>query len=366
MSLFEVSLGLFSVFYLFGLTCRKLMVKPKRLPAKVISIGNITLGGTGKTPAVIAIAEEAKKQGLHPCILTRGYKGKVKGPCFVKSASHSASPVGAGLCACPGHPQGFAPTKKGQEGDYSKHICTGLDAGDEPALMAERLKDVPIVKCADRYKGGQFAISNFKFQISNLLFILDDGFQHRALHRDVDILLIDATNPFGNEKLFPEGRLREPLSSIKRANIIVLTKADVVSNKTIPALIRKIKKYNSEAPVYTASHKPSSLVNVTGKFANLATLKNKKICAFAGIANPDYFKDTLIANGADIVKFKSFRDHHIYKQRDMDKIKTEAEGLDIITTEKDLVKLKEMQLPDNTFALRIEFSIEEDFFKHIF
>ena len=360
-------MGLLSIFYSFGLTCRKLMVKPKRLPAKVISIGNITLGGTGKSPAVIAIAEEAKKQGLHPCILTRGYKGKVKGPCFV-------IPVGAGLCACPGQSQGVAPTKKR---DYGKHICTGLDAGDEPVLMAERLKDVPIVKCADRYKGGQFALDNLSSEVrkgvlpyaptnSKLLFLLDDGFQHWALHRDVDILLIDATNPFGNERLFPEGRLREPLNSMKRANIIVLTKADSVSKKTIPALIQKIRKYNSDAPVYTASHKPSSLVNVAGKFSNLAVLKNKKIYAFAGIANPDYFKDILVANGADIVKFKSFRDHHIYKQRDMDKIKTEAEGLDIITTEKDLVKLKEMQLPDNIFALRIDFSVEEDFFKHIF
>jgi tetraacyldisaccharide 4'-kinase len=146
----------------------------------------------------------------------------------------------------------------------------------------------------------------------------------------------------------------------------VLTKTDSVSKKAIPALIQKIRKYNSDAPVYTASHKPSSLLNVAGKFSNLAALKNKKIYAFAGIANPGYFKDILVANGADIVKFKSFRDHHIYKQRDMDNIKTEAEGLDIITTEKDLVKLKEMQLPDNTFALRIDFSVEEGFYDKLF
>jgi tetraacyldisaccharide 4'-kinase len=146
----------------------------------------------------------------------------------------------------------------------------------------------------------------------------------------------------------------------------VLTKADSAGKKTISALMQKIRKYNTDAPVYTAFHKPSSLVNVAGKFSDIAALKNKKIYAFAGIANPDYFKDILVANGAGIVKFKSFRDHHIYKQRDMDKIKTEAEGLDIITTEKDLVKLKEMQLPDNTFALRIDFSIEDDFYDILF
>ena len=323
------------------------MVKPKRLPSKVISVGNLTLGGTGKTPAVIAISEEAKKRGLQPCILTRGYKGKVKGPCFVKSANNSASPA-----------------EKGQRGVT---VCTSADVGDEPVLMAERLKDVPVVKCEDRYKGGLFALDSLPVTLHpSLVFILDDGFQHWSLHRDIDILLIDATNPFGNEKLFPEGRLREPLSSIIRANIIALTKTDVVSKKTISSIIQKIKKYNSEAPVYTSSHSAAAIVNASGESMGLDTLKNKKIHAFAGIANPNYFKDILISHGAEIAQFKSFRDHYIYKQRDIDKIRSEAAGLDTITTEKDLVKLKELRLPDNIFALRIEFSIEEGFYDKIF
>jgi tetraacyldisaccharide 4'-kinase len=331
------------------------MVKPKRLPSKVISVGNLTLGGTGKTPAVIAISEEAKKRGLQPCILTRGYKGKVKGPCFVKSANNSASPGG----------------------DH-KHVCTGLDAGDEPALMAERLIDVPVIKCRDRHKGGLFALDNLKSELRkgvlpyaptadlSFVFILDDGFQHWSLHRDIDILLIDATNPFGNEKLFPEGRLREPLSSIVRANIIALTKTDVASKKTIASIIQKIKKYNTEAPVYTASHSAAAIVNASGESISLDALKDKKIHAFAGIANPNYFRDILVSNEAEIARFKSFRDHYIYKQGDIDKIKSEAAGLDIITTEKDLVKLKELQLPDNIFALRIEFSIEDAFYDKLF
>jgi tetraacyldisaccharide 4'-kinase len=342
--LFEVYLGLLSFFYLLGLTCRKLVVKPKGLPFKVISVGNITLGGTGKTPAVIAIAKEAKERGLQPCILTRGYKGKSKGPCLVVSYPHMQ-------CG-------------GQEGI---NVCTGIDAGDEPVLMASRLKDVPVIKCADRYKGGLFALNSLPVTRNpSLVFILDDGFQHRALHRDIDILLIDATNPFGNERLFPEGRLREPLTSIKRANIIALTKTDLANEETISAIKQKIKKYNPVSPVFTASHKPTTLIDPSGGSLDLDTLKDRKIYAFSGIANGEYFRDILTAGGADIVNFKSFRDHHIYKQHDMDKIKTEALGLNIITTEKDLVKIRELCLPENLFALRIEFEIDRGFYDKLF
>lgn len=354
-------MGLLSALYSSALACRSFIYanfkRPRRLPAKVVSVGNLTLGGTGKTPAVIAIAQEAKKRGLMPCILTRGYKGKSKGPCFVKLA-------GAGPCACPGQPQGVAPAKKGQ-GIDSEYICT--DAGDEPVLMAERLKDVPIVKCADRYKGGQFALNSLPVtRHPSLLFILDDGFQHWNLHRDIDILLLDASNPFGNEKLFPEGSLREPLRSMRRAHVIVLTRADTVSDKTIAELTRKIKQYNPDAPVFTASHKPASLVNASGETKNYGMLKNNKVYAFAGIANPSYFSNMLVSRGAKVVSLASFRDHHLYKQRDIDKIEAEAKDSDIITTEKDLVKLKGLRLPENLFALRIEFEIEDRFYDIIF
>ena len=321
-------------------------MKPRKLISKVISVGNITLGGTGKTPAVIAIAEEAAKRGHLPCILTRGYKGKSKGPCLITSGQGSEVRVHGkkDLCCLPPDPL----------------IC-----GDEPALMAFRLRNVPIIKCADRYKGGLFAISHIKSQTSNLLFILDDGFQHRALYRDIDILLIDATNPFGNERLFPEGRLREPLSSIKRAHVIALTKTDLMSEEIVSAITQRIKKYNDTAPVFTASHKAVALISPSGGPAGLDTLNGRKIYVFSGIANGEYFRNTLAAKGADIVRFKSFRDHYVYRQRDIDKIKMEAAGLDIITTEKDLVKIRELSLPENVFALRIEFEIDRGFYDYI-
>jgi tetraacyldisaccharide 4'-kinase len=166
--------------------------KPDKLPAKVISIGNLTLGGTGKTPAVISIAQEAKKRGFTPCVLARGYKGKAKETCFIS---------------------------KGE-----KPLLNSREAGDEAYLMAEILKGMPVVKGKNRYEAGKLALENFQ---SEILFILDDGFQHWRLHRDIDVLLIDATDPFGNEKLFPEGIMREPFSAIRRAHFIVITKADV-------------------------------------------------------------------------------------------------------------------------------------------
>lgn len=291
--------------------------KTRRLPSKVISIGNLTLGGTGKTPATIALAEEAKRRGFKPCILTRGYKG-----------------------------------------------------GDEPIVIAERLKDVPIVKGKDRYKSGIFAIDNLNSQLltlnSQLIFILDDGFQHWALYRDVDVLLINATDPFGNKRLFPEGILREPLNAIERAHIIVLTKTDAVTQEQITALSRRIRQYNSNAPLYMAFHKPVSLINPNGVVKDLDFIKGKRVYAFSGIANPAYFKTVLSSVGADVVEFKPFRDHYRYRQQDINKIIKKAEGLEIITTEKDLVKLKGLRLTENIFALSIEFSINKEFFDYAF
>jgi len=328
-------LGLLSGIYGIVLRIARLIKKPAKLPYKVISIGNITLGGTGKTPAVIALAEEAQRRGLQPCILTRGYKGKAKGPCFVT---------------------------KGME-----PLINVSQAGDEAYLMSEALSGVPIIKCADRHEGGMFALNSKLLTLtSKLIFILDDGFQHWQLHRDKDIVLIDATNPFGNEKLFPEGRLREPLSALKRADIIILSKADMANEKIISACMSKIRRYNSDAPIFTSSHKPAALINVSGKAESLDTLKEKRVYTLSGIANPSYFEALLTSMGAEIVNSKRFRDHHHYQQGDIDKIIKEAGGLDIITTEKDMVKLKGLNLPNNIFVLRIKFSIDGNFYDDIF
>ncbi|MBI4654193.1 MAG: tetraacyldisaccharide 4'-kinase [Nitrospirae bacterium] len=381
-------MGLLSTIYSLILSGRSLfyktgLKKTKILPAKVISIGNLTLGGTGKTPAVIALAEEIKRQGFNPCILTRGYKGKTKGPCFVKASNELQ----------------VTSNKLKKKNSKDSLLVTRYSSlfGDEPVLMAERLKNVPIVKCADRYKGGIFALnSSLVTRHFSLVFILDDGFQHISLHRDIDILLIDATNAFGNGKLFPEGILREPLRAIKRAHVIVLTKTDAISDETfmsqrdtkdnennppsppfskggmggfpgeINVIRTKIRQYNIDAPIYNALHKPESIISADGTIKDLSFINQKKIYAFSGIANPPHFKTMLLSMGANVIRFKTFKDHYKYKQQDIDEIIKEAERLEIITTEKDMVKLKKFKLPENFYALRIAFSIEKAFYNYIF
>lgn len=331
-------MGLFSAIYGLGLACKRFYCrKPDRLPAKVISIGNLTLGGTGKTPAVIAVAREAKKRGHNTCVLTRGYKGKTGGISFV---SRGAGP-----------------------------LMTPLEAGDEACMMAENLKRVTIIKGKDRFSAGIAAFNNARradvCQDPNL-FILDDGYQHWKLHRDIDILLIDATNPFGNERLFPEGTLREPFSAMKRAHIILITKADMAAQGEITEITRKIKKYNPDAPIFLSSYRPACLINISGEMRSIDSLRDKRIYAFSGIANPAYFRSLLISSGAQIAKFRKFRDHHNYRMKDIDEIKKEASGLEIITTEKDLVKLREPAVPENIFALKIEFSADNEFYDNLF
>lgn len=328
-------MGLLSAIYSLIISGRRFIysagLKETRvLPKKVISAGNLTLGGTGKTPAVISLAKDAKKRGFKPCILTRGYKGKAKGPVFVSSGK--------------------------------KPVLSVYDAGDEPALMARKLEEVPIVIGKCRYCAGLFALDNCAID----LFILDDGFQHWGVHRDVDIIFIDATNPFGNGKLFPEGILREPVMAIGRAHVIVITKTDAVPQEQLSAITGELKQSNAGAPIYLSVYSPVSLVNVSGEIKDIESLRNTEVYAFAGIANPSYFKTMLAFRGVKVVKLKEFRDHYIYKQKDIDIIVKEASGLTIITTEKDMVKLSNLKLPANVFALGIEFSIDGEFYNYIF
>jgi tetraacyldisaccharide 4'-kinase len=326
-------LGILSALYRLGLSCHKSLVKPKILPGKVVSVGNLTLGGTGKTPAVISLARETKKRGFSPCVLTRGYKSNTKDSCFVS--------------------RGDGP------------VISASEAGDEALLMAELLKDIPVIKGSNRYESGMLA---FREYFKNLppVFILDDGFQHWALKRDMNIVLIDATNPFGNGKLLPEGPLREPLEGLNRADIIILTKSDMTSKEALADTMQKVKKYNSRAPVFSATHKPVDLISVNGDIRTLDFLSKKKVYTFAAIANTLSFESLLRAHGAEIVQCKNYRDHYSYKQKDLDDIKNDALGLDIITTEKDLVKIRDLQMPGNVYALRIEFSVANDFYTDFF
>ena len=328
--------------YFIGLSIKKRysLRHQKRLPCPVISIGNLTLGGTGKTPAAIALAEEALKRGYKPCILTRGYKGKAEDPCFVS---------------------------RGQGA-----LLDAYGAGDEAVLMSEKLCGVPVIKGGDRYQAGVFALSALSSALSPDLFILDDGFQHWRLWRDKDILLIDGAAPFGNRRVLPLGRLREPLAAMNRADIIVVTKTGCsVSNQEsgCGGLMKEIRQKNPEAPVFFAGHRPSKYVTVKEDAFPLEWAKGKRFFGFCGIGTPRSFSETLKSTGINLAGFKSFRDHHQYSSGDLKSIITEAKESDagwIVTTEKDIMKLKGFELPKNLMALAIEFYTDEGFYDEVF
>jgi tetraacyldisaccharide 4'-kinase len=342
-----------SLYYL-GLSAKRYVSlrNRKKLPCRVISIGNIMVGGTGKTPATMAVAEEAKKRGFRPVILTRGYKGAAKGPCFVS--------------------EGEGP------------LLSASQAGDEPFLMAERLRGVPIVKGPDRHASGMFALQALdrgQREGSNdshadqrntmpsahcpVLFILDDGFQHWQLHRDKDVVLIDAGNPFGNRRLLPSGRLREPLRELKRADIIAITKAD----REDSGLIAEIRKYNAHAPVFFSGHRVVSLSFPSGEKQPPSWLRGKHVFCFCGLADPRSFRGTVAAAGADIAGMKIYPDHYPYTQQDIAAIIRECDRSGagwVVTTGKDMAKMRDLDLPGNIIIIEIAFTAAQPFFDSVF
>lgn len=295
-------LYLLSVFYGIGVELRFFLYriglfKTRRLDCKVVSIGNITVGGSGKTPMTIYLAERLSKAGKKAVILSRGYKGKVKDIGVVSDG---------------------------------KDILLGPeDAGDEPYLMAVKLKTVPVIVGRDRYKTGRYAIERFKPDV----IILDDGFQHIRLFRDLDILLVDGARGFGNNHLFPLGVLREPLKGLGRAGFIMVKgKAGAISNQ-LSAVSSSLVSF---------AYKPQIIANLTNDSRlPVDALKGKKIAALSGIADPKSFRDTLKKLGASVIKELAFPDHYAYTNEDAQNIIREAAGADmIITTMKDWVKLK--------------------------
>lgn len=316
---------------------RRVLAHQQRLPYPVISVGNITVGGTGKTPVAIALAEEARRRGHAPIILTRGYRGRAAGPCFVSAGNGS--------------------------------LLSVIEAGDEPVLMAQRLSGVPIVKSGDRYAGGRFVLDRLTETVygehdrSRLLFILDDGFQHWKLARDLDVVLIDGSNPFGNRRLLPLGPLREPLTALCRADILVLTKS---ADETLKG---ELKRLNPKAEVHLATYQTDSLLSPDGKRQPVAGLGGKRIYAFSGIANPRAFRRTLETTGCSITRFKEYPDHYAYRSRDLLNLSRVAErdGCELlVTTEKDLVKCSAYAGSVPLVALTVSFRFDDHFFENVF
>jgi len=336
----------FEFMYYLGFSVKKhnSLRKQKRLPHKVISIGNLTVGGTGKTPAVMAVAEEAIRRGFMPVILTRGYRGKGKTPCFVTTGNGPLLGVD--------------------------------DAGDEPFLMADRLRGVPIVKDADRYEGGMFALHAPQSPLikpsGEIVFILDDGFQHFSLYRDKDVALVNVADPFGRNLLLPFGKLREPPGSLERADIIVITKNEIGGDGEISrcgTLIDRLRRYNNKAPVFQAAHSAVSWTSDSGERREAGWIAGKKVFGFCAIGDPLSFRRTLSSAGAMVAGFRSYRDHYNYGEADIRRIRAEADkcGAEwIVTTEKDIIKIGNRDLAGPLLVAEIRFETEDGFYEELF
>ncbi|MBI5593811.1 MAG: tetraacyldisaccharide 4'-kinase [Deltaproteobacteria bacterium] len=305
-------------------------LKSKKLPCIVISIGNLTTGGTGKTPMVIHVAERVRRWGYRVAVISRGYKG--------------AAEKDGGIVS-----------------DENAIRMDANTAGDEPFLLATSLKGIPVLVGRDRYQSGMLAIDRFQAQVV----ILDDAFQHLALFRDLNLLLLDSTLPFGNGHLLPRGTLREPASTLRFSDALIMTRSFLPFRE--PA-----EPWAMSRPVFCATHEPffSRRFLAGEKLAfhphepvtENALLIGKRYFAFSGIAKNDDFLKTLQKMGADVRGFQGFSDHHFYSDEDMRTIldaAVNAGATTLATTEKDLSRLHgRFQLPMECVVIGIRMSLD--------
>ncbi|MBM3240950.1 tetraacyldisaccharide 4'-kinase [Candidatus Poribacteria bacterium] len=293
------------------------ILKSKRLPCAIISIGNIVAGGTGKTPAVIALAQLLQHTQKRVAVISRGYRSTLRGKFAIVS-------------------------------DGEKILLSPEESGDEAYLLARSLKipqpplqrgdkGVPILIGKERFEAGLEAIRRWKADV----ILLDDGFQYWKLAKDLEVVTVDATQPFGTNRILPSGTLREPKSALRRADIILLTRVDQTSN--LNSVYAQIRKYATRQPIIESVHVPYSLRRVgSTEILRLDILERKNVLAVCGIGNPDSFINTLRSLKTAEITLLDFPDHHEYTLTDIKLIwgKAEAGGVDfIITTEKDEQKL---------------------------
>lgn len=262
-----------------------------RVDVPVISVGNLTLGGTGKTPMVEWLARWYRHRCVRVALVSRGYGAERGG------------------------------------------------ANDEALELEERLPDVPHVQDADRVAAAKLAIEEFESQ----LVLLDDGFQHRRLARDLDIVLMDALEPFGYEHVFPRGTLREPLSGLGRAQVVALSRADLISSEERGDIETRVRRYTNDATWIEVEHRPRRLSSADGRQEAVETLAGRRVAAFCGIGNPAGFRQTLTRLGAELAGLREFADHHAYSREDVASLEqwVQASGAEVVVcTAKDLVKLR--------------------------
>lgn len=317
-------------------------IRNRAIGCLVVSIGNLTCGGTGKTPVVEIFAKTLSKAGRRVAVLSRGYRSRDRS--FLDKLKRK-----------------FSSRKKEVPprvvSDGKNLLLSSVTAGDEPYMLASNLKNVVVLVDKDRVKSGLYSIEEFHTDT----LILDDGFQYLNLRPHINILLVDSTSPFDNHHVLPRGLLREPIENVRRADYIFLTKSD--GSPALRHLKAFLRRHNRRAEIIECCHKPQYLEDVfkRGQRFALEQLKGKKIASLSAIANPASFNAFLIQQGADIVAERHYADHHRYRQQEMIDFvnlakKNNAEY--ILTTEKDAVRMPRLDRRDIPFYfLRIEIDI---------
>ncbi len=280
-----------------------------RPPVAVVSVGNLSLGGTGKTPLVEWIARRLSRAGVPLAVISRGYGSR------------------------PGRPN------------------------DEALELARRLPGVVHLQNPDRVAAARQVLADGRCRA----ILLDDAFQHRRIARDLDIVLLDALEPFGFGHVFPRGTLREPLSGLRRADVVVLSRADMLTPAERTTIREQVRQYAPQAAWVEARHAPRVLVSSAGQELPVAAIAGRPVAAFCGIGNPAGFRLTLESCDCGVVALQEFPDHHAYEPPDVERLIHWAEGLDVaavVCTEKDLVKIGREELGGRAlWAIRIELEL---------
>ena len=310
------------------------------LGCQVISVGNLTVGGTGKTPVVEIFASALQKQGRRVAILSRGYRS-AKRPLLQRLLDKITGR------------EWRRPPRVVSDGQSL--LLDSDQAGDEPYMLACNLKDVVVLVDKDRVKSGRYAID--KFGADTLL--LDDGFQYLGLKSRLDVVLVDRTNPFGTNRLLPRGTLREPATNLRRAHTIFITKSNGTSCEELKQQLREL---NAKADIIECAHHPLYLEEVfTNERQPLEWLRDKSIGALSGIAMPEGFEEMLVRLGAKIAYTKRYADHHRFSQQEilnMINRSRQAGAQVVITTQKDAVRFPRLERRDlPTYFLRVEIKI---------
>lgn len=324
--IYRIGLAIFLGFYAIGVR------KRHRLSVPVISVGNLTFGGTGKTPAVQTICRLLRERGRKVVILSRGHGGSATAPAVVS--------------------------------DGERILLTASEAGDEPALLAKSLPGVPVVVGKDRRITGELACERFSPDV----IVLDDGLQYWQLYRDLDIIVLSAARPLGSGFVMPVGDLREPASGLKRAGIVLMNTG---GRTDIEFAEKRVHNLAGGADIFRCAHKPDKFIRASdGEPLDLSWANGRSVLAFCGIGRPASFFDMLESLGASVVSRIVFPDHHNYTDDDIARIERERKSCGaqvVITTEKDLARLDGRVPIADVYTLAIKLEVEEilEFAEHI-